>query len=57
MRICGWLPAPTQTRHAPRYDGLILPPVRASFEASIIGALFGLVLLPQVTSTAGRWWC
>lgn len=32
-----------------------MPPVVASLEASIFGALFGLLLLPQVTSAAARW--
>jgi hypothetical protein len=32
-----------------------MPPVIASFEASIFGALFGLLMLPQVTSAAARW--
>ena len=32
-----------------------MPPVNASFEASILGAIFGLFLLPQVTSAAARW--
>ncbi|MEZ5831922.1 MAG: lysylphosphatidylglycerol synthase domain-containing protein [Dongiaceae bacterium] len=32
-----------------------LPPMMASFEASIFGSLFGLLLLPQVTSAAARW--
>lgn len=32
-----------------------MPPVVASFEASIFGSLFGLLLLPQVTSAAARW--
>ncbi len=32
-----------------------MPPVIASFEAAIFGALFGLLMLPQVTSAAARW--
>lgn len=32
-----------------------MPPMIASFEASIFGALFGLLLLPQVTAAAARW--
>jgi hypothetical protein len=32
-----------------------MPPMIASFEASIFGSLFGLLLLPQVTSAAARW--
>jgi hypothetical protein len=32
-----------------------MPPMLASFEASIFGALFGLLLLPQVTAAAARW--
>jgi hypothetical protein len=32
-----------------------MPPMIASFEASIFGALFGLLMLPQVTSAAARW--
>ena len=32
-----------------------VPPMTASFEASIFGSLFGLLLLPQVTSAAARW--
>lgn len=32
-----------------------MPPVIASFEAAIFGALFGLLLLPQVTGVAARW--
>lgn len=32
-----------------------MPPVIASFEASVFGALLGLLLLPQVTSAAARW--
>jgi hypothetical protein len=32
-----------------------MPPMMASFEAAIFGSLFGLLLLPQVTSTAARW--
>ena len=32
-----------------------MPPMVASFEASIFGALFGLLLLPQVTAAAARW--
>lgn len=32
-----------------------MPPMMASFKASIVGALFGLLLLPQVTSAAARW--
>ena len=31
------------------------PPLVASFEASIFGGLFGLLMLPQVTSAAARW--
>jgi hypothetical protein len=32
-----------------------MPPLIASFEASIVGALFGLLMLPQVTTAAARW--
>ena len=32
-----------------------MPPMIASFEASIFGSLFGLILLPQVTAAAARW--
>ena len=32
-----------------------MPPVSASFEAAVFGSLFGLLLLPQVTSAAARW--
>jgi len=32
-----------------------MPPLVASFEASILGGLLGLLLLPQVTSAAARW--
>jgi hypothetical protein len=32
-----------------------MPPMVASFEASIFGSLLGLLLLPQVTSAAARW--
>lgn len=32
-----------------------MPPMVASFEASIFGSLFGLLLLPQVTAAATRW--
>src|SRR5689334_16680174 len=33
----------------------VMPPMMASFEASIFGSLFGLLLMPQVTSAAARW--
>lgn len=32
-----------------------MPPMLASFEAAVFGSLFGLLLLPQVTSAAARW--
>jgi hypothetical protein len=32
-----------------------MPPMIASFEASIFGSLLGLILLPQVTAAAARW--
>jgi hypothetical protein len=32
-----------------------MPPMMASFEAAIFGGLFGLLLLPQITSAAARW--
>lgn len=32
-----------------------MPPLLASFEAAIFSSLFGLLMLPQVTSAAARW--